>query len=76
MLGGSEFCSGSSAAEGMVRTARHALFSGKFETGEPLTCMDGLQDSEKFRSTMSSLNYGHVMAAAARDYQQVRHLVV
>eukprot|EP00884_Botryococcus_braunii_P002329 jgi/Botrbrau1/12097/Bobra.0186s0020.1 len=27
-------------------------------------------DSEKFRSTMSSLNYGHVMAAAARDYQQ------
>ena len=31
---------------------------------------DGFSKSENFQSTMSSLNYGHVMERAARDYQK------
>ena len=30
----------------------------------------GFSKSENFQSTMSSLNYGHVMERAARDYQK------
>ena len=32
-------------------------------------------DVNKYKSTMNSLNYGNVMAAAARDYQKVRSFV-
>ncbi len=31
---------------------------------------NGFSKSENFQSTMSSLNYGHVMERAARDYQK------
>ena len=34
------------------------------------TTNDGFSKSENFQSTMSSLNYGHVMERAARDYQK------
>jgi hypothetical protein len=43
------------------------------------TAMDasGKMDVQKYNSTMNSLAYGNVMAAAARDYQKVRmHLLV
>jgi len=34
------------------------------------TTKNGFSKSENFQSTMSSLNYGHVMERAARDYQK------
>ena len=35
-----------------------------------MTTANGFSKSENFQSTMSSLNYGHVMERAARDYQR------
>ena len=35
-----------------------------------MTTTNGFSKSENFQSTMSSLNYGHVMERAARDYQK------
>ena len=35
-----------------------------------MTTANGFSKSENFQSTMSSLNYGHVMERAARDYQK------
>ena len=34
------------------------------------TTKNGFSKSENFQSTMSSLNYGHVLERAARDYQK------
>ena len=42
----------------------------KQHNSHKMTTRNGFSKSENFQSTMSSLNYGHVMERAARDYQK------